>query len=444
MIRLRRSITRGAEGDSGSAMIVTLLVMAVLTGLGAVVFNVGYANLQNSGRDRLAGSALGASEGGVAQAIAFIRNQGVTTLTCPGPVTNTSNACTTNDWGSNNQHVVNLSGGRQFKVWVQQVIQFNPPTNTVGSYIVHAEGTAGAGPGKRSIEETLKVKPLQFPIGIYTDAGMADAGGAAVHRESVYSKDCIVGRNAMTIDGTDTYTGNPAAAHSVKYITAKQNSGCTSNDPDNEHKPSSPPNVPADYCNLTYKLDQDSQGGTLAGTACAGVGGAYPQTSLFTQSDLNAAGYRGSRGLTLDDYAALKSRAIEIGQYYTTTSFTPPDPTLYPNAVMYFKIAGGTVNIQGGDVPGYTVSFCGSRSLVLVVEGGDLHLNSNVDLVAAIFVPDGNYQGNGTGQIEGTLFAKTIDKLNGTQDFYLDNCFLKNLPGGLLDVSPDHFRQVDR
>jgi hypothetical protein len=42
------------------------------------------------------------------------------------------------------------------------------------------------------------------------------------------------------------------------------------------------------------------------------------------------------------------------------------------------------------------------------------------------------------------LYAKTIDKFNGTADFYLDPCWLNNIPGGILDVTPTNFHEVDR
>ena len=34
--------------------------------------------------------------------------------------------------------------------------------------------------------------------------------------------------------------------------------------------------------------------------------------------------------------------------------------------------------------------------------------------------------------------------MRGTSDIYLDSCFLANLPGGLLNVVVDNYRESDR
>ncbi|MEO7803965.1 MAG: hypothetical protein ABIS18_06120, partial [Actinomycetota bacterium] len=112
------------SGQAGAAMVVTLLVMAVLTGLGAIVFNIGLNNLQNAGRDRLAGGAMGASEGGVAQALSFVRTNGVGTMKCTQPeVSGNCDAL----WGKDNPKIVSLANGRQFSVWIERIQQFAPP-----------------------------------------------------------------------------------------------------------------------------------------------------------------------------------------------------------------------------------------------------------------------------------------------------------------------------
>jgi hypothetical protein len=438
--------------EAGSAMLITLLVMAVLTGLGAVVFNIGLNNLQNAGRDRLAGSAMGASEGGVAQAFTFIRSNGLSTLTCTvtssgNPIGNTCDSL----WGKNQPKIVSLGGGRQFSVWIQKIQSFSPPTTKSATYIVHSVGTAGTGPGSRSVDETIAVKPLSYPIGIYADQ-VYDAGGADVGREAIYSTGCINNRSHIVFDGNnDPYNGGPAAAHSTQFIT-DSNTTCSSTDSKNIHEPSSPPSS-ADFCNTSYPYDQDSQGGSLTGTTCSTVPSAI-KSSFFDLAALQAIGYVNPRGLSDSEYAALKTKAQEQGQYYTSTSFTAPDPTVYPNVVMYFNLrgVGGTVNFQGADFnpnPSYGANTCGTRSIVIVVEGGDFKMNSNVDLVGAMFVPDGIITDVGGAKFIGTMFAHTIDKLSGSTVTSLESdppsgCFFNNFPGSLLSVTPTHFREVDR
>lgn len=453
-------------GEAGSAMVVTLLVMAVLTGLGAVVFNIGFNNLQNAGRDRLAGGAMGASEGGVAQALNFIRLNGVGTIKCTDPeVSGNCDAL----WGKDNPKIVSLANGRQFSVWIERIQPFAPPDFKVGTYEVHSRGTAGAGPGLRNIDLKFTVKPLTFPIGVYADS-FTDAGGASIRTESMLSKGCISGRKFIIFTGTDPYHKIPAAAHAVDVIVEQANS-CNEND--SIHRP--PPASNPGECNSTGNLknDQDKRGGPLndpEGLPCwGGPTGAYPQTSFFNLDALYAMGYQEGqpRGLSLAEYAQLKSKAQEQNYFSTSidkcgpgqsppSCWRVPDGATDPNAVMYWDLRAEpankkTLTMQSTDIAGYERDECGSRSVILVVEGGDLKINSGVDIVGAIFVPDGSYFGNGDHNILGTLFAKIVHKFNGSANFTLTgdpparaNCFFDNFPGGLLDVRAIRFREVDR
>jgi hypothetical protein len=442
----RRLIERSRD-DAGAAMVTTLLVGAVMTALGIVAVDVSISNLQNAGRDRVAGIALDTSESGVAQAIEYVKNGGAGALTC-------SPTCASNAWGNSaSPQTVTLPNGRAYKVWIEVVQGFVPPTYKVATYKIHSLGTAGSGPGSRTVEVTVTAKPFTFPIGLYADT-FDDAGGGSVHSEQMFSKGCITKRSHITFGGStdpqtgvtstvDPFYGYPPAAHSTDYITDSNN---TCNNGSSVHTPND--------CNTSYLGDQDAAGGSVAGTGCAAVvmGGT---TSVFTTTDLNATyGYQ-ARGLTTSQYAALKSKAISQGNYWTNAtlgSYVPPcvnscpnGKTPTPNGVLYFQVsAGTTIANEIKAITEFTRSTCGTRSLVIVIDGGDGHVNAGVDIVSAIFIPDGNLKFNGNGSIEGTIFAKTVNKFNGTADFYLDPCFIRNFPGGLFDVTPQRFREVDR
>ncbi len=485
-----------ASSDNGAAMVVTLLVMAVLTGVGAIVFNIGLNNMQNAGRDRLAGGALGASEGGVAQALTFVRSNGVGQMKCEQEpeVIGSCDAL----WGKYNPKIVALSGGKEFRVWVEKVQPFDPPDFKVGTYMIHSTGTAGKGPGRRDLEVTFTVKPLTFPIGIYAENGFNDAGGASVTTVSILSKACITGLKLMTFKGDDPYhktsSGGPipAAAHSVDVIAAQPNS-CSALDTihlatpldegDCPQTPTDPDSVPPNK--PKYRNHQDKFGGplnTVEGAPCQGLAGAYPQDSSFDLEDLEAYGYNNSapRGLTDAEYKQLKSKAQEQNYFFTSvdkcggaqsppTCWREPDALADPNAVMYWDLRGAPANkkqvsFQGGDLDGdpngnpnaslygggnkNPDGYCGKRSLVIVVEGGNMKVNSGVDIVGAIFVPDGSYTGNGNHNILGILFAKVVEKFTGTANFTLtgpgENCFFDNFPGGLLSVTTVKFHEKDR
>ena len=426
---LNKLIRRHGSRDQGAAMITTLLVSVVISGMGVLVVDVAVNNLQNAGRDRLASGAMGAAEAGVAQGITYIRSQGLGRLAC-------SPGCATNPWGNQTSpKIITLADGREARVWIERVQDFSPPAVKTGIYRVHSQGTAGKGPGLRILEQTVSVKPFEFPIGLYGD-NFADAGNTGVHQESMFSRNCISKRSHLEFSGIDPWNNIPSAAHSASYITdANSCSANPATDNKRIHKVGAP-------CDASFPYDQDSLGAVLPLGAC----NPPLTTSYFDINNLTDDFNYRPRGLSNTEYAALRTKAQSMGQYYTTTAFTAPDPAVYPNAVMYFKIgAGQTVSIQKElNAYAYDTTCTNPRSLVIVIEGGSLHINSDADLTGAIFVPDGNFQNNGNSEITGTLFAKTIDKFNGTANFQLTPCFLANLPGGLMDVSPMRFREVDR
>lgn len=481
-----------SQKEQGSAMVVTLLVMAVLTGLGAVLFNVGVNNLQNAGRDRLSGSAMGAAEAGIAEAITYIRINGTAKLTCTLPASSPS--CD-NDWGFNNQHIGCIPSGpppcgvRQFTAWVERIQSYNPSSGTKeGIYKIHSVGTAGAGPGKRSIDTNVRTRPLDYPIGIYGHESVRNGGTPDIRKESMFSAGCIGKRSNVAFDTSAPDPAHPEllpAAHSVKWISEANILGlldtqCSQNEKKNIH--TDPPSGPGE-CNVTYKWDRDGGessplgiggGGPVAGTPCARDAVTNPYGyldspngigSLFNLATLKSYGYVQPRGLQDSQYAQIRNRAKEQGNFYDCTTspsipggactagnltgFVPLNGATLPNAVAYIKLAPGKEAKFGpGDLVGYgenpAPGYCGSRSLLIVVEGGDLHLNNGVDIIAALFVPDGNMHLNGSASVVGTLYAKTIH-FNGTGDFTLKGqCFFDNLPGGLLSVAPVDFAELDR
>ncbi|MBA3619954.1 MAG: hypothetical protein H0W56_10265, partial [Acidothermales bacterium] len=74
----------------------------------------------------------------------------------------------------------------------------------------------------------------------------------------------------------------------------------------------------------------------------------------------------------------------------------------------------------------------------LTYQGGNTEWRS-----LAIFVPEGNFRGNGGYNVLGTLFARSIS-LGGNETFQLDSCFARNMPGPLLDLQVTGFREDDR
>lgn len=464
MSRLARS---RATGDSGSAIILTMVVLAVLTGLGMTVFALSTDNLGNSRRDRQASSALANSEAGVAQAVAYLKNRGVGKLLC------SPNCDAANPWGESAldgdaypSTQVTLANKETYSVWIETVQAMTP--TAAGIYRVRSIGNSGTGPGARTVEVDLQVAPFEYPLAVVADSVQA-GGSGAITTESMFSTGCIFKRGKINFQGIDPVYNKPAAAHSAQYITDSQATGssCAPSDSKNIHKGPGSTTTP---CNTAYPYDQDKQGGPLAGTSCESVNAPYgTTTSLIADSDDLEAQYGFNLdGLTPSQIDQLRTAAQEQGFYFTSTSAVPAvlkDDTAalaHPNPVVFYEFASSvnsnsrTVDLNdfsdvvyGRATPlAATDAGCHGRNVIVVVRNGDVRLNSNQTLVASVFAlgpnPYGNVQkANGTSQLIGTLYARSID-LTGTADIDLDDCFLGNLPGQLLNVEPSAFREVDR
>ena len=84
-------------------------------------------------------------------------------------------------------------------------------------------------------------------------------------------------------------------------------------------------------------------------------------------------------------------------------------------------------------------------ALVVVVRYADLTYQGGTSdwRSMAVFVPEGDFTGNGGYNVVGTLFANNIS-LGGNENWQLDNCFVDNMPGPLMRVTTTTFREDDR
>lgn len=468
--RLRR-LARGDE--TGSALVMTLLVMVILTGLGTTVFTISTRNLNNAQRDRQATAALADAEAGIGQAVAYLKSEGVGKLRCA------PNCNAANPWGEQPSSLdgdsypakeVTLSPTETYQVWIVPIVPFNAAVNPEGRYRIHSVGDAGPGPGSRTVTQDVTLTPFSFPLAIYGDSIQA-GGSGSLFTESLFSAGCIFKRSKLTFTGVDQVYDIPAAAHSSKIITDSQAGGssCAETERSNIHAPAPRGTGP---CNPDYPFDQDSQGADLStfANACYLSGSSmpgsqpYPETS-YTNNVAKDYGFQES-GLTSGQLDALRTAAMEQGFYFTNSTAIPTvlqdDVTSlqYPNPVLFYDLKGSSVgglvdlndfsSVTYGRPAGITAddAACTSRNVIVVVLNGDVRLNSNQVLVASVFAmgpsPYGSVtKANGTSTLIGTLYARSID-LTGTANTYLDDCFLANLPGQLLNVRPSDFREVDR
>lgn len=438
-----RKFFRG-DDDSGVAMVSVILVIALLTSVGVMIVEISTRNLTNAGRDRAATSALGAAEAGVSAAIGYLNNGNPSLLTC-SPTCGTSNPWGTSPANGSPKSLTFPNGSAT--VWIQPLTNFNGLTTAPGKYLVHAVGRNAV--GVRTIDETVTVQPLQFPIGIYVDNKIANGGTTSVTNESVFSKDCIDSRSHLQFVGIDPYYGIPAAAHSAKYITDKNLQQCQSSGTSDNNAVHN-----SSFCNASYPYDQDSMGGAFAsasnGSSCTGAANQYTNSSYFDYNALvSGYGYQ-PKGLSDDQYAALKARAQAQGTYFTNAGTVPSlSPSTNYNPILYYDIpTSDTVSIQN-ELNNYayqadTGGTCQQHpAIVLIVRGGGLKVSSNTNFTGAVFVPEGTLTYAGGASLTGTVWASNLT-LTGNANIGLTNCYASATPGGILSVISSHFREVDR
>ena len=465
--------------DQGSAMILTLMVLALVTSLSTTIAVVTINNLQSSRQAQQAGVALNAADAGVAQAMSYLRNSGVRGLRC-------SPSCATNPWGNQTSPAtVGTAGvsGQAYKVWIEK----SPaPLNESNVYRIHSTGTA-AGGASRVVTADIRVTTTQVPKGVFART-INGGGDASVARESIFSTGCVYNRSKiqMVAGELDAAYGIPIAVHSSQIITDSNGTGqyCpTTSKPIHRAGTGPTDSDPSAACHSAYPYDQDRLGGPLvSGGACydARMAGAGAWAPYYTARDLDSPldGVNDVNGSYIEDDATLfklfgirtpvltqsqidqmRSLAESQGNYWTdwrSIHWTSPDED---NAVMFFDLTapstlGGTVDLN--DVTGFsrtanlsdTDPGCPTKSLIIVVEGGNVKLNGNTPLYASVFLtssaPYGQvFKANGTSNFIGTIYADTVN-LTGTANISLDGCFLANVSPALLDLSMENYREEDR
>lgn len=457
--------------DAGSAMILTLMVMALVTGLATTIAVVTISNLQSSLRAQQAGSALNAADAGVAQAMAYLRNSGVRNLTCSPSTPATSNCAGL--WGRDQPASVPVPGviGQAYSVWIERV---TPYTSTrPGLYRIHSDGTA-SGAASRTVTADVGVTTTNVPKGIFTRT-ISGGGSTSVARESIFATGCVYDRSKIAMSGMDLAYGIPVAVHSSQIITESNGTGqyCpTTKKP--IHNPSASGN--ARYCKSLYPYDQDRLGsGSLSGTSCESAKTQYP--TYYGARDLDEDGTIDVDGSLIKDDAALfalfgigspalspaqidqmRIVAQSQGNFFTSaTGWASPDEA---NAVMFFDLTqvdrNSSRTVDLNDITGFSReanlsdadATCESRSLVIVIEGGNAKLNSNQRLFASLFLtspaPYGQVlKANGSSDFIGTIYADNVN-LVGTANLSMDGCFLANISPALLGLNLSNYREEDR
>lgn len=466
----------GRPRDEGAALIITVMIIALVGILTTTILGVSVGNLGATRRTQDSARALDAADAGLTQAIAYLRTSGTRGIAC-------APTCTSNPWGSATNPMAQPVAGstdQRFEAWVTPLPTSNPRDR---EYRVTSTGYAGSGVRRIQADVRLTLDDLGLPLGIF--ARSVQGGGTPdLDSISIFTTGCVWNRSKIDFernpDGSpraDAAYGIPAAVHSSKIITDSNGNGaagCAANDNKNVHQgPGTPPTTSPTRCRSgiadPYRWDHDSLGG-----ACDALAAAYPD--YYGPRNLDADAANDVHGTYLADDQALLDlfglnpdpmpaskladlKAIAQSQvdpatgldgYWTTASFTPPNPAVFSDAVLYFDLTasapGSVVDLK--DLAGlWGQDGCADRSLLIVIEGANVRINGNQELAASIVLTSKTYgevdKGNGTPDFVGTIFANTVN-LAGTIDLSLNSCFLSNLSPSLYSVVVEEYRELDR
>jgi hypothetical protein len=300
----------------------------------------------------------------------------------------------------------------------------------------------------------------------------------------------INGRDKMGFTGLDPYytvgdfygTTNtakiPAAAHSLGSINLTPGG----QNPKPEHGAN--PNCTANNASGSNAgdagaslWDGDANGAALV-AGCANwipptgfTGPSFPPTSKFTSTDY--ARIIAKDNLTEQDYMNLKDAAQTSGIYcvsngggfnctdrgsaFTITggsvqSLLIRTPALPNNVVVYFDFpSAGCDSTCSNHSLQWQESWAGcdannpanTKTLTLVIRYGSVSFQAGTNVNGAVLAPEGQVEDRGGASVQGTVLAKSII-MRGSSGFSLSTCWVQNMPGPFLGVTPDTWIELDR
>jgi hypothetical protein len=444
-------------------MIVTLMVIALVAALAATVTTVTINNLQASQLSREAGVAVNAADAGVAEAVSYLRANGVRGL-CARPTVYDPLAPNF-DKAFNLATQTCVSGpsmgtrvpGQPYAVLI--VTDAAYPASELGRYLIYSRGV-GAGDAAKVVSAEVEVKGVGVPKSGFFGHAVAASGNNLDVRQSIFSTGCVYFRSKLDMSGIDAY-GLPVAIHSSQIVTDDNGTSPNCATSSKAIHQSSPCYAPAGHVS-NGAFDQDVLGGSLEGAAGAGCRTArtlYPGISADTWAKYYPNGSKiadradllrlfdiKDPALTQAEIDQLRFVAKFQGNYKTAASASDSFTPNGRQAVLFYDLNGGKVDlgtIRGFKPPGGGA--CVTRSLVVVISGADAVFPTGDALAASVFVvtPGKSYTANG-GNLVGTVFADLINLGGNTAVSQLDQqCYVDNPSPSLLTFTVTSYREID-
>lgn len=336
----------------------------------------------------------------------------------------------------------------------------------------------------RVVRQIVALEPIGLPIGIYGHA-FAPSAQPGYNTVSIVSETTYTDRLKTEMRGTDPYykigdffsgvtgasltDGVPAAIHAVGGILLQK-----SKDPEFGGAIGTK-NCSANSGPTPSQSLWDSDGSTGSGiitSGCSGAPGLYPNSSKFTQEQLeNFAKPR----LTAEDHQVLKEAAQSYGVYCTLkgtggtgtdsciTAGTPGSSDYRTHVstvlavrrtfVVYIEFRSGAPTARPGNeilnLP--NIGPCSTdpavhQSVVVIVKNGGVNWGGGAGgFFNGALITDGNYEGQGNFEFTGTLIIHgTVSAGSASATYQMTPCWVQNMPGPFFRTVPGHWSEVDR
>lgn len=448
-------LRRRLQDQRGVAALTVMLITAVLGTAGAVVLLTATTELESQAVDTQAEDAFAAAEAGLDVAASHLRGQpkaipaGEDSVTLDNPLVDESAGL---DWEimitspNGGEYVFPTDGSRPFM-----------------EYQVFSR--ARAGEATRTLAATYRLEVLNLPFGMYVDGNVNLNGSPALLRESLLVNGTVTDRSKLDTDGD----GN----------------GDQFDDPDlgwEFHKDRIVSDPAPDTC-------------TDDGIGCVGVfsnAQIYSKNSTknsdeihYTSEDPSLSEFPRDR-----DIHQLKEGTDQIVDFSETREAVlevmGPLKDMAASQELYFNFANGkkdTVNIQPADLQTDTRNFepnvavyidadaddvikwkvhlipestssdmkmlgddgerVGPESGVIVVRGGNLHLEAGTQWAGALFVPEGELRLLGGNNCTCTIYASGFTAQGGGSTVQLTSEWFGRLPGGFVSVTRRAFYECE-
>jgi hypothetical protein len=137
-----------------------------------------------------------------------------------------------------------------------------------------------------------------------------------------------------------------------------------------------------------------------------------------------------------------------VADYIQTVKNVPTNDFV---AYFHFRNGAASSNTLDRPVDNRNVTPCSDdpaihRSVVVVVKnGGVSYSGGSGATINGAFIIDGDWTGNGNVTLNGSIISKgNIHFQSSSQNFTVDSCWVRNMPGSFLSPVVGHWSEVDR